>query len=553
MQHPPDASAPSPGLDGEALARMLAGAAAALEQEAAALNAINVFPVPDGDTGANMSSTMRAAVDAIADTPGDAASVAKAAAHGALMGAKGNSGVILSQIIGGFAAALDANDAPLLDAPHLDGPALAAAFERGQQAAYHVVSAPREGTILTGITAVALAAAHAADHGDAEQVLAAAVEAARGAAERTPDLLPLLKEAGVVDAGAQGLYIMLDGMLRALRGEAPAPAHDLGAISTAWLAERARLHDDGLRAGYCTEFVVEGDALDAGAIRAHLAPLGESLLVIGDPALVRVHIHTPEPESLFAYARTLGAVSHEKAEDMQAQFEALAGQSAHDAPATASARAIIAVAAGAGIEALFRSLGVARIVPGGQTMNPSAGDIRTAIEASGAREAIVLPNNRNIILAANQALDGLDIRAHVITSASIPQGVAALVAANSEASFDENIAAMEDAIANVLSGEVTLAARSTRIAGIDVREGQPIALVDDHLIAADATIAGAARAAVAHMLAGRGDAIVSLYAGEGVATADAEALAASLREEFSVEVEVIEGGQPHYPYLIGVE
>lgn len=541
----PDAGTSS--LDAAAFSRMLAGGAAALEQQAAALNAINVFPVPDGDTGTNMSSTMRAALDAIADANGASVlAVAKAATHGALMGAKGNSGVILSQIIGGFAAAL-------ADHPALDASTFAAAFEHGQQAAYHVVSSPREGTILTGITAVALAGAHAAEHGDAEQVLAAAVEAARGAAERTPDLMPLLKEAGVVDAGAQGLYVMLDGMLRGLRGEEMAEAHDLGTISAGWLTARSQLHDDGLQAGYCTEFVVEGEALDPDAIRAHLASMGESLLVIGDGDLVRVHVHTREPEAAFDYARTLGAVSREKAEDMEAQFATLAGNRDGAPNAAASGIAIIAVAAGAGIEALFRSLGVAQIVRGGQTMNPSAGDIRAAIEASGAREAIVLPNNKNIILAATQAIDGIDVRAHIVASTSIPQGVAALVAANPEASFDENVAAMEEAIANVRSGEVTLAARATRLHGIDVREGHPIALVEDDLVAAEETVGAAAHAAVARMISDRDSAIITLYAGEGTSAADAAALADALRSEFGVEVEIVDGGQPHYPYLIGVE
>jgi DAK2 domain fusion protein YloV len=462
------------------------------------------------------------------------------------MGAKGNSGVILSQINSGLPAALDGRGA-------LDGATLAAAFERGQQAAYHVVSQPREGTILTGITAVALAAAHAAEHGDTpDAVLAAAAEAARGAAERTPDLMPLLREAGVVDAGAQGLYVMLDGMLRALRGEDLAAPEDFGAISAGWLAQRAHLHGDGARAGFCTECVIEGDALDPDAIRAHVAGMGDSLLVVGDSALLRVHVHTREPGAVLAYARTLGAVSREKAEDMEAQFAALAGEGGVAAHTRAGV-AVVAVAAGAGIEALLRSLGAAAIVPGGQTMNPSAGEIRAAIDATGASEVIVLPNNKNIILAAGQALDGIDIRAHAVPSASIPQGVAALVAANPEATFDENVAAMEEAIASVRSGEVTLAARATRLRGIDVREGQPIALVDGELYDAAETIADATAAAVRHMATGRDGAIVTLYAGEGVGHADAEALAESLRAELGVEVEVVDGGQPHYAYLIGVE
>jgi hypothetical protein len=537
-------------IDGPSLRQALAGGAAALSQQADALNAINVFPIPDGDTGTNMSQTMRAALEEAEREPGETAgAVAKAAARGALMGAKGNSGVILSQILVGLAA-MPAGAA-------LDAPALADGLERGRAAAYHVVSNPKEGTILTAITAAASAAAAcAASGGDADATFDAAVDATRDAVARTPELLPVLKEAGVVDAGAQGLYVLLDGMLRALRGAAPsAGSGDLGAIDPSWLAATRRAHNEGARAGFCTEFVVQGRALDGDAIRARLSPLGNSLLVVGGGDLVRVHVHTHAPGDALAAASTLGTISHEKVEDMEAQFQALTAR----ADAATAARqvvegiAVVAIGAGAGIEALLRSIGASAIVHGGQTMNPSAGDIRAAIEATGAAEVIVLPDNKNVIMAAQQAADGLSQHVRVIPTRSIPQGVAALVALNTEATLDENVAAMQDAIAQVHTGEVTLAARATRIHGLQIRKGQPIGIVDGDLVVAEESIADAVRGCVARMADGRDTTLITLYAGAGQDEAAAAALADALRAEFGAEVEVVDGSQPHYPYLIGVE
>jgi hypothetical protein len=549
---PASVQPPSPrGIDGPALRQAFAGGAAALSQQADALNAINVFPIPDGDTGTNMSGTMRAAIDEAASDPSEtAAAVAQAAARGALMGAKGNSGVILSQILDGIAGLHDG-------AAAIDARALADGLERGRAAAYHVVSNPKEGTILTAITAAAeAAAASAATGGDADATLAAAVDAARDAVARTPELLPVLKEAGVVDAGAQGLYVLLDGMLRALRGEAPSAASaDLGAIDPSWLAATRRAHNEGERSGFCTEFVVQGRALDGDAIRARLSPIGNSLLVVGGGDLVRVHVHTHTPDDALAYARTLGTLSHEKVEDMEAQFQALAarGGAATAAAPVTSGIAVVAVGAGAGIEALLRSIGATAVVHGGQTMNPSAGDIRAAIEATGAADVIVLPDNKNVIMAARQAAGGLAQRVRVIPSRSIPQGVAALVALNTEATLDENVAAMQDAIAQVHTGEVTLAARATRIHGLQIRKGQPIGIVDGDLVVAEESIADAVRGCVAKMIDGRDTTLITLYAGAGQDEAAASALADALRAEFGAEVEVVDGGQPHYPYLVGVE
>lgn len=548
----PPSRAPAGAIDGAALSRCFAAAAEALRRQADALNAINVFPVPDGDTGTNMSLTMRAAADSVALAgPSSAAKVAAAARAGSLMGARGNSGVILSQIIGAFV---------LPDgAASFDARALAAAVERGRAGAYHVISKPKEGTILTAITAAASAASAAAvGDGDAtcDSVLAAAAAAAHEAVARTPELLPVLREAGVVDAGAQGLAIVLDAMLAAVRGEEiAASAADLGHVDQSWLSATRQMHGDGATSGFCTEFLVRGSALDPESIRTHLAAAGDSLLVVGGGDLVRVHIHTHEPQSALAYARTLGDVSHEKVDDMGAQFRSFAGD-ASARPATGLA--VVAVAAGDGIERLLRSLGATEIVRGGQTMNPSAGEIRGAIERTGAREVIVLPNNSNIILAAEQAARAIadstaEHEVRIIPTRSIPQAVAALVAMNAETPAADNAAAMAAAIDTVRSGEVTYAARATHLAGRAIAPGQPISLVDGELIGADDSVERAIRRCVQHMLDGRNGALITLYAGDGEDAASAGAIAATLRAEFDAEVEVAEGGQPHYPYLIGVE
>jgi hypothetical protein len=557
----PRAAATHAQIDAGALARAFAGGTEALRRQTDAINAINVFPVPDGDTGTNMYMTMRAALDsvesaaldgvesaaldsAVAASPAGASAIAKAAAQGALMGAKGNSGVILSQVLAGIAETDTVED--------FDANALAAGFRRARDAAYNVVSAPKEGTILTAISAAAEAATDAASRGlDPEATLAAAVDAAAAAVARTPDLLPVLKEAGVVDAGAQGLFVLLEGMLRALRGEETA-AHTggFGAIDASWIAATRQVHAHGEASGFCTEFVVSGQNLDPQAIRQHLAPFGDSLLVVGGGEVARVHVHTHEPQRMLAYGRSLGEIVHENVADMEAQFRALA-----DSPRPAQREAgiaVIAVGAGDGIERLLESLG-ASVVRGGQTMNPSAGDIRAAVEASGALDVVLLPNNKNIVMAAKQAVDGLPLRARVIETRSVPQGIAALVALNSEAEFEENLQAMRDAAANVRYAEVTHAARATTLHGMQIAQGQPIGIIDGDLQVAEATVAGAVCACVQRMVGGREAPLITLYVGADETEASAEALAVALRGQFAAEVEVVPGGQPHYPYLVGVE
>lgn len=513
----------------------LDAAAAALTAQSDAINAINVFPVPDGDTGTNMSLTMRAAADAAHAASTGAGDVLRAAARGALMGAKGNSGVILSQILAGLAES--AGDATALDAAMLRD-----AFVSARDAAYRVVSKPKEGTILTAISAAAASRAGA----DAIDAWACAADEARAAVARTPELLPVLKEAGVVDAGAQGLSVLLDGAAASLRGEAPAfVASSLGSIDPAWLAATRAVHDHAGGPGFCTEFVISGSSLDAATVRSAVSEAGESVLVVGGPDVLRVHVHTATPDDVLRTARTFGAVSNEKVDDMGAQVRRL-----HSSQRPAAGVAVVAVASGDGLADLMLQTGAHEIVRGGQTMNPSAGDIREAIERTGAKDVIVLPNNKNIVLAARLAAEGIE-GARVIETVSLPQGVAALVAFNEEAGADENEAAMREAIAGVRTAEVTLAARAVSISGVSVREGQPIGIVDGELAVAEDTIDAAVAACVALLLRERDDAVVTLYAGEGAD--DPDALAERLRDEFGVDVELVDGGQPHYPYLIGVE
>ncbi|MEX0786764.1 MAG: DAK2 domain-containing protein, partial [Dehalococcoidia bacterium] len=370
--HIAPAAAPAT-IDGATFRSIFAGAATVLERHVRALNAINVFPVPDGDTGTNMHLTLNAAVEELEQANGDVSKSAHALAHGALMGARGNSGVILSQVLRGLADGLDGRAAA-------DGRALAGALRSASDAAYAALSEPVEGTILT-VAREAAEAVRDTPSESAERVLADAVAAAKAAVARTPELLPVLKEAGVVDAGALGLAIILEGLLLSLRGE-PLDvdlAPDIPA-ETGWQREAASLHRAGHgESGYCTEFVVVGEELDLSAARTTLASFGGSLLVVGGDGLLRVHVHTTRPDDALAYGRTLGKISQVKVDNMEAQIDRFAAAQAAE-PISADI-GIVAVAAGDGIESAFRSVGVTHLVRGGQTMNPSAQEILRAIDA----------------------------------------------------------------------------------------------------------------------------------------------------------------------------
>ena len=541
------ASAGDSPLDGGQLRSLFADASSLLQRHVQALNAINVFPVPDGDTGTNMHLTLQAAVAESTAAPGDdIASAAQAIAHGALMGARGNSGVILSQILSGLADGLAHRRTA-------DGPALASALLTAADAAYGALAEPAEGTILTAIRAAAQAVA-----GDGptttEDVLAKAAAAAKEATDRTPELLPVLKEAGVVDAGALGLAVILEGLLRSLRGE-PLDvnlAADL-AVEAGWRSDAAALHNAAHgESGYCTEFVVGGVGLEPAAARERLQGMGTSLLVVGRGELLRVHLHTVRPDDALAYGRTLGELSQVKVDNLEAQIQQFA--SAETAPAgMTGAIGVVAVAAGEGIEATFRSVGVTRLVRGGQTMNPSAGEILEAIEACPEERVVVLPNNKNIIAAAQQAAERASRQAAVVPTRSIPQGIAALLALTPDLAFEANTAAMERAMTSVRSAEVTRAARATVVEGRRIELGQAIGVLDGELAVVADDIAGATEACVEEMLSPEAT-LLTLYAGRDVREEEVATLAETLRERYQeLEIEVVRGGQPHYPYILSLE
>jgi DAK2 domain fusion protein YloV len=533
-------------LDGQTLHLLCADALTLLQRHIEPLNAINVFPVPDGDTGTNMHLTLRAGIEELERGPGDGVSqVARSLAHGTLMGARGNSGVILSQVLRGFADGLAGER-------EADGPALARAFSQAADAAYGALSEPREGTILTVArqTGEAVVSASPATALDA---LTVAARAARESVERTPELLPVLKEAGVVDAGGLGLAIVIEGLRRSFAGEPlDVDLAPQSAVEAGWRSEAASLHgDDHGGGGYCTEFIISARGLDPVPVRERLSALGTSLLVVGQGELMRVHVHTTEPDEALAYGRSLGELSQVKVDNLEAQITEFFA--AEPAPPVSANIDVVAVAAGDGIEATFRSVGVTHLVEGGQTMNPSAGEILEAIDACAAEQVVVLPNNKNIVAAARQAAERSSKRVAVVPSRTVPQGIAAVLALSPDVPFEEAVQAMERALASVRSAEVTRSVRATTLNGRQIGMGQAIGIVDGTLEVVADDIDSAVEGCVEAMRAPESS-LLTIYAGRDVREEDAEALAAALRERYpDLEVDLVRGEQPHYPYLLSLE
>jgi DAK2 domain fusion protein YloV len=473
--------------DGRSLKQAIRAAVAWLEVHAEEINALNVFPVPDGDTGTNMLLTCQAARDEMERAADTIPDIMRAVSHGSLMGARGNSGVILSQILRGMARSVD--NKAILTARDV-----ATAFEEGSSTAYKGVIKPVEGTILTVIRETAEKAATVVKQtDDIETLLDSAVRASRSSVERTPTLLQALRLAGVVDAGGYGLSVILEGMQRyLLRGEAAA-----GGLALPAHFERSNAPEEGF--GYDIQFIIHGNNLDVAAIRDHLAGMGESALIVGDETTIKVHIHAPNPGPIIEYGAAHGPLSHVIVENMQQQFEELrdrgseAGKRIDPAPvqnllasqATTAAQitgiSTIVVASGAGFEALFKSLDASAIIPGGQTMNPSTQQILAAIESVPTDQVIILPNNKNIILTAEQAHQLSKKNVVVVPTKTIPEGIAALLALNYDASLDANRVAMEQAAARVATAEITTAVRTTHLDGIDVgRSGAGYPAAHEH-------------------------------------------------------------------------
>ena len=538
----PDAATDT-ALSGADLRHALQVAELWLEANREALNAINVYPVPDGDTGTNMLLTLRAANAALPES-GGAGAIGKALADAALLGARGNSGVILSQMLRGFADALEGVET--LGAAELRG-----ALTGASEMAYSAVPEPVEGTMLTVMREAAAVAAEADAALALDAVLAVAVEEAEASVERTPELLPRLREAGVVDAGGQGVAVLLAGLLYGIRGEPlpeppPAPAGEV---------DLSGVEHEGH--GYCVEYIVQGAGLDRTVLAAALTEAqGESVLVVGDPSALRVHVHMEDPGVALSAGAAHGGLQMVKVDNMQAQHESWAA--AHedaDDDAPPPPIGLVAVVQGPGLTAHFRDLGVTRIVSGGATNNPSAGELLEAARRAGRERVFILPNDSNVLLAAEQAAQQEPDLIRVVPARTVAAGLAAalsFVPSESPESLAESLAS---AAASVRCVEVTRAVRDAVADGVSVTAGDAIAILDGRLVARAGEIDEALLAGIAHALESD-DALelATVYLGVDAPAGSAERVPGLLEDAHEqLEVEVFTGGQPHYPYLVSLE
>ncbi|MGE5672760.1 MAG: DAK2 domain-containing protein [Mycobacterium leprae] len=575
-------------IDGKLLKEMILSAARTLEANKDAVNALNVFPVPDGDTGTNMSMTMASAtreVERASDRT--AGEVAGAVAQGSLMGARGNSGVILSQLFRGFAKGCDGKNT-------LDGPALARAFQEGVDTAYKAVMKPVEGTILTVARESAAAAVQVArKEKKACKVMQVALEAAQSALARTPDLLPVLKKANVVDSGGQGLVCILQGYYEAMTGEKAAVTLPAPEPVTAPEPVRQEKHDvspgtkvafkvdeeiSNIKFPYDCELFIrrykDGPAVPLDEVAHKLEPMGDSIYVVGGPDLAKVHIHSDNPGPVLScciqYGDLIDIVIHNMREqhaDLLEHAERVdepAGQAVTAAatmPAAAAAETesmpvgVVAVGVGEGIDAIFQSLGVYKVIHGGQTMNPSTQDLLDAIEQCPASQVIVLPNNKNIIMAAEQAAGMTQKKVFVVPSRSIPQGIAAMVSFMPEETDGEKLQkAMTRSLQDVQTGEITFSVRDTVYGDLEIKAGDILGLWNGQIKLTGKSPEAVLTDVLQLMVDDKGGEVISIYWGEGIDEARAEALGQKLAKQFPEhEVEVQYGGQPLYYFVFSLE
>ncbi|MFH0768926.1 MAG: DAK2 domain-containing protein [Chloroflexota bacterium] len=538
-------------INGRELKEMFATATSWLEKNASDIDALNVFPVPDGDTGTNMLLTMRSSIEeAERASDSSASAVAQAMARGALMGARGNSGVILSQIWRGLAQGLK-------EKKSFDGKDLANALQQASTMAYKGISNPVEGTILTVAKDAASASLAQADtdNNNPESVMEAAVNAANESVANTPTLLPVLREAGVVDAGGQGLYTILEGALRYLRGESEQMQFRKPQIIASNIPQPVRLSRmmavEEVPFGYCTEFLLKGKEFDLDKVRSRLQKKGQSLIVVGDENTVRVHIHTLDPASVIRYATSLSTMHQVSIRNMDEQHQDYLEMQKERAPAVDIAT--VAVVAGDGLADVFTSLGVTAIVPGGQTMNPSTKEILQAVRLVASDKVIILPNNKNIILTAQQVQPLTEKRIEIVPSETIPEGVAALLAFDYEADFETNVQLMREAKSAIKTIEITRAIRSTHLNGLSIKKKQTIGLLDGELLAAGNNPIDVLTKMLAKLDLRKNE-IITIYYGADSQVDEAEQVSASIRERHPrLQVEVVRGGQPYYNYIVSIE
>ncbi len=555
-------------IDGQDMRALLYAAYAWLERHYKVVDRMNVFPVPDGDTGTNMLLTIKRAWEEIEHDESDhAGHILSRIAHGTLMGARGNSGVIFSQIVRGMVKRLG-------NLPQFDAPSLAQGLEEGSKTAYRGVSQPVEGTILT-VARAAAEAARAAAHleSDLRFLFEHTLQAAQEALANTPNLLPVLKQAGVVDSGGMGFCYIWEGMTRALRGEVITRVQE---EQVAAEADLSLLPDEW---GYDIQFLVYANDVDEEEVRHRLEALGGESIVVGKVGdVIKVHVHGPDPGPFLSYGASLGQMDDIVVENMTLQTLRRKGKGPAPIPAEAletasppeekeadhpaaymstempaGRTAIVAVSPGPGFDDILRSMGVQAIVSGGQTMNPSTADILEAIESVPQEEVIVLPNNKNIVMAAQEAAKTSKKQVKVIPTRTLPQGIAALMAYNPDADVDENFESMVQATNNVVAGQVTVAVSDAHFDGLDVRAGQFIGIVDNKLVVAGPDLSQVVLETLRKMKAEERE-IITLYYGDTVTEEQAHRMAEKVREAFpEQEVDVLYGGQPHYPYILSAE
>ncbi|MDH6562585.1 DAK2 domain fusion protein YloV [Bacillus sp. TBS-096] len=552
-------------LDGRSFAKMILAGAHHLSQNAQIVDALNVFPVPDGDTGTNMNLSMTSGAKAVEETNTDhIGKVGVALSKGLLMGARGNSGVILSQLFRGFSKHIEQKET-------IDAKEFALALQAGVDTAYKAVMKPIEGTILTvAKDAAKKAVAVSAAEDQIDRVLELTIEEARASLDRTPDLLPVLKEVGVVDSGGKGLLCVYEGFLASLRGEElPPKSASLPTLKELVSAEhhksaQSHMNTEDIEFGYCTEFMVKFEedkqSFDENAFREDLSEFGDSLLVVSDDTLAKVHIHAEQPGDVLSYAQRYGSLINMKIENMREQHSSIVNEEREHVPAAPKAPAaekqrfgVVSVAMGEGIADLFKSIGASVVIEGGQTMNPSTEDIVTAIESVHAETVFILPNNSNIVMAAKQAATVSNREVVVIPTKTVPQGMSALLSLNEAASNEDNKRAMLEAIDHVKSGQITFAVRDTQIDGIDIAKGDYMGLFNGKITLTAKNQLDAAKELLTKMVT-EDDEIVTIIKGEDASSDEMDALQAFIEETFEdVEVEVHDGKQPLYSYILAVE
>ncbi|MBQ8908822.1 MAG: DAK2 domain-containing protein [Clostridia bacterium] len=540
-------------INGATFRKMIVAGASLLEQNKKYVDSLNVFPVPDGDTGTNMFLTMKSAVNEVSQCGQNTVeALSNAFAKGALKGARGNSGVITSQIFKGFCSETAKHE-------EITVKDFAKAMQEGANIAYKAVTKPKEGTILTVIRVMAENAVNVAKkHDDFESFLKNVLQVGEEILSQTPEMLPVLKKAGVVDAGGRGILVIFTGFYKLIMGEEdfefkfedekqPQTMDDV-------LADIENLGE--IEFGYCTEYMIinmhkKTTEADIDKLRDKLCALGDSVICIGDLNLVKVHVHSNEPNKALEYALELGELHNLKIENMREQNRELKKKA--NVMEESKEHGMIAVAPGDGIATIYRDLGVDEIIVGGQTMNPSAADIAAAADKVPARNVFVFPNNKNIVLAANQASDLTNKNIIVIPTRSIPEGISAAIAFNPDGSVEENAEAMNDAIKGVKSGSVTYAVRDTHVDGFDLHVGDIIGLDDKAILAKGKLVSETTETLIGRMISDE-TMTITLFYGEDIREDEANALAEKLTNKYpNCEVSAISGGQPVYYYLVSVE